>query len=409
MTPQIGEGSAGRRERTCTGSSTVLGDRDGPVGTAFTTSLASPSMGHSPFIVVARPNLPVVPLTLLVPAVGVVAQRHAELTMGAAQAGIAAAVLDLRMDDPDGAHCLIASVWVGPQADEEETVFANTRRRIVALKLGAGGGPWHGHLTEIETPGESDLPRGRAHPARVIRRCGTVMTLPFPNRPTSPPHLSRSLAACCACTTPRRERYASSHCASPARSASTCAGPTVYGPPHIGHGRATLVYDVLRRYLESTGLEVTAGVERHRHRGQDHRARRARAAPVDRHHEQVRAIWFEAMAGINVKRPTDVPHATEYVDEMVAMIGVVARGGTRTQTEDGVYLSVETVEGYGLLAQQSARRHALPAAANAKCSAPTSSAIPPTSCCGSSPSPVSRRGRRRGAKVAPDGTANAWS
>ena len=33
-------------------------------------------------------------------------------------------------------------------------------------------------------------------------------------------------------------------------------GPTVYGPPHLGHGRATLVYDILRRYLEWTGLEV---------------------------------------------------------------------------------------------------------------------------------------------------------
>ena len=33
-------------------------------------------------------------------------------------------------------------------------------------------------------------------------------------------------------------------------------GPTVYGPPHIGHGRATLVYDILRRYLEWTGLDV---------------------------------------------------------------------------------------------------------------------------------------------------------
>src|SRR5436190_21985382 len=33
-------------------------------------------------------------------------------------------------------------------------------------------------------------------------------------------------------------------------------GPTVYAPPHLGHGRATLVYDVLRRYLEWSGRKV---------------------------------------------------------------------------------------------------------------------------------------------------------
>src|SRR5262247_2244343 len=33
-------------------------------------------------------------------------------------------------------------------------------------------------------------------------------------------------------------------------------GPTVYDVPHIGHGRFTLVWDVIRRYLEWSGLEV---------------------------------------------------------------------------------------------------------------------------------------------------------
>jgi cysteinyl-tRNA synthetase len=64
-------------------------------------------------------------------------------------------------------------------------------------------------------------------------------------------------------------------------------------------------------------------------------------------------VWFDAMAGINVIRPTDVPHATEYVDQMVAMIGELIERGSAYETDDGIYLAVETVEGYGLLAHQS--------------------------------------------------------
>ncbi|MFT3851406.1 MAG: cysteine--tRNA ligase [Ilumatobacteraceae bacterium] len=129
-------------------------------------------------------------------------------------------------------------------------------------------------------------------------------------------------------------------------------GPTVYGPPHLGHGRATLVYDVLRRYLESTGLKVRLVsnitdiddkiIER---------ANREQRPWEDITH-RCENVWFEAMQRLNVARPTDVPHATEYVDEMVAMIGQLVDDGSAYVTADGVYLAVETVADYGLLAGQ---------------------------------------------------------
>jgi len=34
-------------------------------------------------------------------------------------------------------------------------------------------------------------------------------------------------------------------------------GPTVYADPHIGHGRFAVIWDVVRRYLEWSGYEVT--------------------------------------------------------------------------------------------------------------------------------------------------------
>ena len=129
-------------------------------------------------------------------------------------------------------------------------------------------------------------------------------------------------------------------------------GPTVYGPPHLGHGRATLVYDVLRRYLESTGLKVrlVSNITDIDDKIIERANREQR--PWEQITERCENVWFEAMQRLNVARPTDVPHATEYVDEMVEMIGQLVEIGRAYTTEDGVYLSVETVEDYGLLAGQ---------------------------------------------------------
>ena len=130
-------------------------------------------------------------------------------------------------------------------------------------------------------------------------------------------------------------------------------GPTVYGPPHLGHGRFSLVFDVLRRYLEWTGLEVTyvsniTDID-------DKIIERANAEgrSADEIAAKCEKVWYKAMDAINVKRPTHDPHATAYVDEMVALIADLVGRGDAYETSDGVYFSAQSVPDYGLLARQS--------------------------------------------------------
>ena len=130
-------------------------------------------------------------------------------------------------------------------------------------------------------------------------------------------------------------------------------GPTVYGPAHLGHGRATVTYDILRRYLAWTGLDVrlVSNVTDIDDQIID-RAQREQRDWSDIA-TKCEAMWWKAMDGVGFQRPTDTPHATEWVDEMVDMIGELVASGKAYQTDDGVYLAVETVDDYGLLAHQS--------------------------------------------------------
>src|SRR5689334_8944267 len=115
-------------------------------------------------------------------------------------------------------------------------------------------------------------------------------------------------------------------------------GPTVYGPPHLGHGRFSLVFDVLRRYLEWSGYDVTyvsniTDID-------DKIIARAAAEqrPWSEITEEYEQVWFDAMDAINVRRPDRDPHATAYVDQMVDMIATLVERGSAYETSDGVYL-----------------------------------------------------------------------
>jgi 5,6,7,8-tetrahydromethanopterin hydro-lyase len=126
---------------------TVLGSRDGPVGTAWTTALATPRVGHSAFVTVLQPNLPVKPLTLFVNKAAIADEQHGNLTWGAAQAGVAGGVADAVADGVINAEdaenlLLIAAVWVNPAARDAELVYRNNRIATrQALENGASGIP----------------------------------------------------------------------------------------------------------------------------------------------------------------------------------------------------------------------------------------------------------------------------
>ena len=146
---QVGEAFAGSGVNAAH-LNTVLGGKDGPVGAAWATALATPRLGHAPFVVVVRPNVPVKPFTLFVNKAAIDGEahaRHAQLTWGAAQAGVAAGVAAalhtkvLSEADAD-ALLLIAAVWVNPEADDEEAVYANNEAAtLAALVAGRDGSP----------------------------------------------------------------------------------------------------------------------------------------------------------------------------------------------------------------------------------------------------------------------------
>ncbi|MEA2685210.1 MAG: cysteinyl-tRNA synthetase, partial [Actinomycetota bacterium] len=129
-------------------------------------------------------------------------------------------------------------------------------------------------------------------------------------------------------------------------------GPTVYDHPHVGHGRFVLVFDVLRRYLEWSGNEVTyvsniTDVD-------DkiiNRANREGRSPEDVAAEFEKA-WYDATDALGVKRPTHDPHATAYVAQMVDWVAGLIGAEVAYETSDGVYLSVAAVPDYGLLKGQ---------------------------------------------------------
>jgi cysteinyl-tRNA synthetase len=127
-------------------------------------------------------------------------------------------------------------------------------------------------------------------------------------------------------------------------------GPTVYDVPHVGHGRTAVVFDVVRRYLEWAGLDVryvtnVTDVE------DKIIARAAETGSTESEiAKQFEAAYWEQLDRVNVRRPDDMPHATEYIDGMISLIGeLVDAGHAYVVPDKGVYFDVMSFPSYGAL------------------------------------------------------------
>jgi cysteinyl-tRNA synthetase len=138
----------------------------------------------------------------------------------------------------------------------------------------------------------------------------------------------------------------------PGRLSMYVCGPTVYGEPHIGHGRFALVWDIIRRYLTWSGIDVTLVINVTDIDDKIIARANTEGRSAKEVAEEYEAAWWASMDRLGVLRPTHEPHATDFIDRMIDLIrDLIARHKAYPGT-DGVYFVAESVPDYGLLARQ---------------------------------------------------------
>ena len=131
-------------------------------------------------------------------------------------------------------------------------------------------------------------------------------------------------------------------------------GVTVYDYCHIGHGRTFVAFDVVRRWLEASGMKVT--FVRNITDVDDKIIRRAaeRGITTTELTEEFGRAMQEDMLALGCLAPTHEPRATDYIPEMLGLIEKLEQKGYAYQGSDGdVDFAVRKFENYGRLSGKS--------------------------------------------------------
>src|SRR3989339_461468 len=141
----------------------------------------------------------------------------------------------------------------------------------------------------------------------------------------------------------------------------TC-GPTVYDYTHIGHMRAYLINDLLRRTLNYCGLNVNhvmnitdvGHLSGDDDSGEDKMEKGAK--------KYGKTVWdvakfyteffFKTTDALNILRPNIICKATEHVPDMIQLISKLNQNGFVYDTAEAVYFNVMKFKNYGKLSGQ---------------------------------------------------------
>ena len=126
-------------------------------------------------------------------------------------------------------------------------------------------------------------------------------------------------------------------------------GVTAYDEAHIGHARTIIVFDLLRRYLESKKRRVIL-VQNFTDIDDKiiSRAGRLRVGAAELSEKYI-AEYMRDSDALNVKRAHSYPKATEHMREMQALIENLIKSGAAYAARTGVYFDVSKFPEYGKL------------------------------------------------------------
>jgi cysteinyl-tRNA synthetase len=130
-------------------------------------------------------------------------------------------------------------------------------------------------------------------------------------------------------------------------------GATVQAPPHIGHVRSGVNFDILRRWLTKSGFNVTfirnvTDIDDKILHKAVHEKEPWWAVAM-----KYERAFSEAYAALNVAPPTYEPRATGHITQMIELMTVlIERGAAYAPGNGDVYLEVRKLQSYLTLSRQ---------------------------------------------------------